>query len=179
MITSCIIISSGSVIVNRFNITQSTNQSDRLAVIVYIIIFSKNNSCNTHALQCAADLSDRALVSTHPYNLCFLRASLMVRFTETFRLSLVQLLDLIGVPGLWVLAYSEGTGFIVAMFYGQFFNLKKIKCRTCRTMVLIFYLDRYRHPKIKAKSLKLIICPCSVVDVLKIYACPNYKLMIL
>ena len=75
-------------------------------------------------------------------------------FTETFRLSLVQLLDLIGMPGLWVLTYSEGTGFIVAMFYEQFFNLKKIKCRTLRTMVFIFYVDWYRHPKIKSRNYK-------------------------
>ena len=47
----------------------------------------------------------------------------MVLFTETFRL--VQLSDFIGMSGVWVLACSEGADFIVAMFYGQFFNLKK------------------------------------------------------
>ena len=71
----------------------------------------------------------------------------MVWFTETFILSIVWLSDFINMPGFWVLACSEGIGFIAAMFYGHFFNLKKMKCGTFRTMVLTFLLDRCRHPK--------------------------------
>ena len=71
----------------------------------------------------------------------------MFWFTETFRLSIVRLSDFINIPGFWVLAYSEGAGFIAAMFYGHFFNLKKMKCQTFRTMVLTIPLDRYRCPK--------------------------------
>ena len=104
------------------------------------------------------------LRETLPVVLMFLQASLIVWFTETFRLLLVQLSDFIGMPGLWVLAFSEGAGFIVAMFHGHFFNLKKMKCQTFRTIVLTFPLDWYRHPK--------NLCPD--VHLLKSYACPNY-----
>ena len=95
------------------------------------------------------------------------------------RLSLVRLSDFINTSWFWVLACSEGAGFIAAMLYGHFFNLKKMKYRTCRTMVLTFPLDRYRRPKKQAKILKLIICLCPVVHLLKSYVCPNYKLMVL
>ena len=71
----------------------------------------------------------------------------MVWFTETFRLSLVRLSDFVNTPGFWVLACSEVAAFIAAMFYGHFFNLKKMKCPTLRTMVLTFPLDCYRCPK--------------------------------
>ena len=44
----------------------------------------------------------------------------MAWFTGTFGLSLAWLSDFIGMSGFWVLACSEATGFIVAMFCGQF-----------------------------------------------------------
>ena len=44
----------------------------------------------------------------------------MVWFTETFGLSLVRRSDFFGTSGLWLLACSEGAGFIVAIFCGQF-----------------------------------------------------------
>ena len=57
---------------------------------------------SAQALQCAADLSDPALLT-----------SLMVWFTEIFGMLLVRLSGFIGTTGLLVAACSEGTGFIL------------------------------------------------------------------
>ena len=101
----------------------------------------------------------------------------MVWFAETFRL--VQLSDFIGMPGLWVLACSEGADLIVATFYGQFFNLKKEMLNIYNHVPYISARLVYVPKKSKANTLKLIICLCPVVHILKSYACPNYKLMVL